>query len=172
MPQTMPATSRSVSSARPRFPLHIRGCRIALIAGALLLGVEGVAGVASARTAVAKPKAHELRYAGRATDGATVTFLVAPDAKRIDSYTFKQVIGRSRNHQSCVFVGNGTIGVWKGVPITAHKFSYTLGTALAFRGTVTDARRIKGTFQFLTPAAGKTPACTTGKVNWSVRLVD
>ncbi len=70
-----------------------------------------------------------------------------------------------------MFIGDGALGVWKGVPIAHHAFAYALGNALTFHGTLMGNERIAGTFKFYTPSAGRTPACTTGTVRWTARVV-
>jgi hypothetical protein len=108
-------------------------------------------------------------YTGRANDGSQVTFTVALGSGQVEAYHFDDVVGRRRSGDKCIFVGNGALGVWKGVPITRNQFSYTLGTALIFHGSFSGPRRIQGTVRFFSPAVGRTPACATGVIRWSAR---
>jgi hypothetical protein len=140
--------------------------RVAL-ACACMLGV-------TAAIAVAANPLPRLTYVAKLKGGASVRLTLARGHKLIDSYEILHVTGhQTRNgktipHGTCGFEGRGAKGVFKPVAVNKGRFSYRLGAAFRVNGTI-KRKKLIGTFTFSDPAAGKTPACSTGTVRFTAK---
>jgi hypothetical protein len=128
----------------------------------------------TAATALAANSLPRLTYVAKLNGGASVRLTLARGHKSIDSYEILHASGhQTRNgktipHGTCGFEGRGAKGVFKPVAVTKGKFSYRLGAAFRLTGTIKRGE-ITGTFTFSDPAAGKTPACSTGTVRFTAK---
>jgi hypothetical protein len=133
-----------------------------------------VLGATAAMAAAAANPLSPLTYVAKLHGGASVRLTLARGHKSIDSYEILHASGhQTRNgktipHGTCGFEGRGAKGVFKPVAVAKGKFSYKLGAAFRLNGTIKQ-RKITGTFMFSDPAAGKTPACSTGTVRFTAK---
>jgi hypothetical protein len=132
-----------------------------------------VLGLTAAMAVAAKPLPR-LTYVAKLNGGASVRLTLARGHKLVDSYQILHVTGhQTRNGKTiprgtCGFEGRGAKGVFKPVAVSSGKFSYRLGPAFRLNGTIKQ-KKITGTFMFSDPAAGKTPACSTGTVRFTAK---
>src|SRR5262249_30478465 len=107
--------ARAASAARQ--PRDGAGMRRALIAAAVALG--------AAAPAFAFADGGETVYSGTHAANGSIKLTVSADGARVVEYSIRPISGNT-----CTFVASGDEGVWDGVPIVDHRFSYQLAPTL------------------------------------------
>lgn len=126
---------------------------------------------ASAAGVSAADASSALVYEGHVPHGATIEFTVSKNRRSVISYELTGVKGKEAGGAMCNFGAGGQQGSWPGARIVHRSFSYTLGRAISFKGTLASRSTARGTFHLYDPPVQNDPACDTGTVRWTARLV-